>query len=93
MITRQLAKRIAEVSLRLSRYADQCRTVRAVYTVDEIPFAKPGWYGDPHCEVALQGAWIAYGASTRIALQSSVVVVIDQITGAVRYVGSANDEG
>ena len=75
-----------EVSLRLSRYGDQVRTVHAVYTLDEIPFTKPGWYGDPHCEVALQGAWIAYGESTRWALQSSTVVVIDKTTGMVRVV-------
>jgi len=91
MISREDAKRIAEETLAKSRYAEQCGSVRAVYELDEIPFARPNCY--PLGEDGLRGAWIAYGESTLWALQSSIVVVIDMTTGMVRYVGSAHDEG
>jgi len=43
--------------------------------------------------VDLSDCWIAYLASRRVGLGPSDVVVIDKKTGAVRYIGSANDEG
>jgi hypothetical protein len=43
----------------------------------------------------LSNCWIAYLAPPpgRFGLFSSDIVVIDKKTGAVRYIGSANDEG
>ncbi len=43
--------------------------------------------------VDLSDCWIAYLESQRVGLGPSEVVVIDRITGALRYIGSANDEG
>ena len=43
--------------------------------------------------VDLSDCWIAYLAPLREGLGPSEVVVIDKKTGAVRYIGSANDEG
>jgi hypothetical protein len=43
--------------------------------------------------VDLSGCWIAYLTSERVGLGPSDVVVIDKKSGAVRFIGSANDEG
>jgi hypothetical protein len=43
--------------------------------------------------VDLSDCWIAYLAPLRVGLGSSEIIVIDRKTGAVRYIGSANDEG
>jgi hypothetical protein len=43
--------------------------------------------------VDLSDCWIAYLAPLRVGLGPSDVVVIDKVTGAVRYIGSAYDEG
>jgi len=43
--------------------------------------------------VDLSDCWIAYLVPLRVGLGPSDIVVIDKITGAVRYIGSANDEG
>src|SRR6266581_1942493 len=43
--------------------------------------------------VDLSDCWIAYLLPLRVGLGPSDVVVIDKKTGAVRYIGSANDEG
>ena len=43
--------------------------------------------------VDLSDCWIAYLVPVRVGLGPSDIVVIDKITGAVRYIGSANDEG
>jgi hypothetical protein len=90
MITREEAKRIAEHALAASGCGDWCKTVRAVYALHEIRWAKPNCF--PH-QVALDGAWIAYGLLPEGEIRSSIVVVIDMTTGVVRYVGDAHDEG
>jgi hypothetical protein len=41
----------------------------------------------------LSDCWIAYLTRLRMALGPSDIIVIDKKTGAVRYIGSANDEG
>jgi hypothetical protein len=43
--------------------------------------------------VDLSDCWLAYLTPLRIGLGPSDIVVIDKKTGAVRYIGSANDEG
>ena len=49
----------------------------------------------PPCiyNVDLSDCWIAYLAPRRMGLGPSDIVVIVKKTGAVRYIGSANDEG
>ena len=43
--------------------------------------------------VDLSNSWIAYLTSAHAGLQSNDIVVIDKTTGAVRYAGTACDEG
>ncbi len=44
--------------------------------------------------VDLSNCWIAYLATRNpYAIRASDIVVIEKATGAVRYIGSANDEG
>jgi hypothetical protein len=44
-------------------------------------------------DVDLSDCWLAYLAPLRVGLGPSDIVVIEKKTGAVRYIGSANDEG
>jgi len=82
--SREAAQEIAEAAL-----PADCDGVSAVYELYEIPSAPPRLYN-----VDLNEAWIAYCIPRELrGLQSSTIVVIDRHTGAVRYVGSANDEG
>ncbi len=43
--------------------------------------------------VDFSNCWIVYLTPLRMGLGPSDIVVIDKMTGAVRYTGSANDEG
>ena len=73
--------------------ADFARADREVGTLVKYSDA----VGRPPCVYGLDlsNCWIAYLAPPpgRFGLFSSDIVVIDKATGAVRYSGSANDEG
>ena len=68
------------------------KTLRQVVDLEELQaqgVRLPSLYG-----VDLSDCWIAYlETRTPWALRSSDIVVIEKATGAVRYKGSANDEG
>ena len=67
------------------------RTVREVRELADLNFQgirTPCVYN-----LDLTDCWIAYLASLNRGPRSSDIVVIDKTTGAVRYSGSAHDEG
>ena len=64
------------------------RGIRAVYSLEEIPFRKPCLYGVP-----LENRWVCYVDGPLTGLRSSGIIVVAKDTGAVVYAGSACDEG
>jgi tRNA A-37 threonylcarbamoyl transferase component Bud32 len=64
------------------------RVVRDLADLDLLGIRTPCVYG-----LDASNCWIAYLTLPGFGLRSSEIVVIDKTTGAVRYSGSANDEG
>jgi broad specificity phosphatase PhoE len=63
--------------------------VRSVCALDEVARA-PALYGGPD----LSQCWLVYAdVGEPVALRSSIVVLVDRVSGEVLYAGSANDEG
>ncbi len=86
MITRDEAHRIAEHAIISGRLGTG---VHALALVDELQVRPPMIYGGPD----LRTCWIAYAERPLRGLMASTIVLIDRESGAVRYSGSANDEG
>jgi hypothetical protein len=62
--------------------------IRSVVRFEELQGRAPSLYGTP-----LEGCWIVYLKMPLRGLQSSTILVIDDATGALKYSGSAFDEG
>src|SRR2546427_11713995 len=78
-------------ALELARDVAEDRDVRDVVSLAELTLRgsrTPCIYN-----VDLSDCWIAYLTPLRVGPGPSDIVVIDRNTGAVRYIGSANDEG
>jgi hypothetical protein len=95
-VTREAARRVAETYL--AQHPDLGYSgVSGVHRWSEIPGGVRGVYWVRHrpSPGQLEQTWVAYleepGPMT--VLKSSSVVIIDGESGAVLYVGSANDEG
>ncbi len=86
MIERDEARRIAEFELLRRGLGSGITSVRRT-----AEMARPPWaYNGPD----FTSCWIAYAEPRADGrLESSMIIAVDTMSGLVRYVGSANDEG
>lgn len=86
MISREAAREIGKADAIAHGLGFAALDVRCL---DEIKAAKPILYG-----VNLEDAWVVYIEQVGpLALQPSVIVVVDRESGSILYRGSAHDEG
>lgn len=87
MISRGQARAIAESAMLVRGMANSIWTI---WLEEEVIARPPSVYEGPD----LSRCWIAYLEHPNPSIhQSSTIVLIDRQDGAVRYVGSGNDEG
>ncbi len=86
MVTREEARAIAEREVRKRGLASGGSEV---FALDELASRPPLIYGGPD----LRRCWIAYASAPGNDIRPAIIVLIDRESGAVRYAGSANNEG
>lgn len=86
MISREVAKEIGRLDALAHCLGHSVRDVRCF---DEIGESMPLLYN-----VNLENCWVVYIEQIgHLALQPSVIVVVDRENGGILYRGSAHDEG